>query len=121
MEENKPDELVRISIIRARFLELVGIELKLDSGELFMLGLFSLIDAMLDNAMDYLVAQLPLNDAVCLALVHRRGPLADFLVFIESYEIGNWARCQELGRTYGLPEEKVVRFYVEACGWAGSY
>jgi len=76
--DNKPDELLRVSAIRARVLEQIADELAIDSGELFLLGLFSLLDGMLDQSMERLVGQLPLTPQVSEALVHRKGKLATF-------------------------------------------
>ncbi len=118
---HKPDELMKTSIIRARFLEHLGVELKKTSGEFFMLGLFSLIDAMLDNSMEYLIGQLPLTDTVSEALVKRSGPLFPYLRLVELYEVGEWQGIEQALAALNLTEEKVVRFYLDAVQMADSY
>ncbi|MBU0943015.1 MAG: HDOD domain-containing protein [Proteobacteria bacterium] len=122
LSESKPTELLRISIIRARFLEQVAIELKEEnSSNFFMLGLFSLLDAMLDNSMEYLMAQLPLTDSVKNSLTERRGNMFLFLLAIEQYEIGNWEHFDQTANAIGLDQEKVTGFYLDAVGWADSF
>ncbi|MBU1138935.1 MAG: HDOD domain-containing protein [Proteobacteria bacterium] len=122
LSESKPTELIRISIIRARFLEQIAIDLREDnSGDFFMLGLFSLLDAMLDNSMEYLMAQLPLTDLVKNALTKRQGNMFLFLQAIEQYEVGDWSSFDQTANAIGLDQGKVAGFYLDAVGWADSF
>jgi len=114
LAEQKPDELIRTSIIRANLLSHIGGELNLPSNDLFMLGLFSLIDAMLDNSMENLVAQLPLVPDVQEALVRRTGKLFPFLHMIESYETCKWQCLEEDIGNINIKADKVLEFYLEA-------
>jgi c-di-GMP-related signal transduction protein len=121
LADNKPDELIRASIIRARFLEHIGQELNMASSEFFMLGLFSLLDAMLDNSMEYLVSKLPLTDDVNDALVGRKGRLFPYLQLAETYESGNWPDFEKAQEQSGITGEKIIQFYIDALGWADSF
>jgi EAL and modified HD-GYP domain-containing signal transduction protein len=112
--ENKPDELLRTSAIRAKFLEQIAIELAMESGELFMLGLFSMLDAMLDNSMEYLVGQLPLTAEVSDALVKRTGRLAPYLRLAEYFEACNWAAVDSQLAVLKISSAKVQEFYINA-------
>ena len=78
--DDKPTELTLTALTRARFCELAGEELGFAGGsELFTLGLFSVIDALMDTPMQDVVESLPLADDMRDALVHRRGPLGELL------------------------------------------
>ena len=56
----KPDELIRASLIRARLCENLGKEaVGKDGSELFTLGLFSFIDAILNDEMGNIMEDLP--------------------------------------------------------------
>ncbi|MCB2214495.1 EAL and HDOD domain-containing protein [Desulfofustis glycolicus] len=121
LAEDKPDELVRMSIIRARFLEQLGPKLGLDGGELFLLGLFSLIDAMLDNTMDDLVGRLPVSEAIRRALVERSGPLAAPLSLIESCERADWSAVDRWRQQLQVDEERLSVMQLDAIDWADSY
>jgi c-di-GMP-related signal transduction protein len=112
--EQKPDELLRLSAIRGKFLEQVAITLGINEGELFMLGLFSLLDAMLDNPMEVLVGQLPLSVEVREALVQRSGSLAPFLLLVEAYEQCNWSDVDLRLNQLQLNPEKIQTFYLDA-------
>ncbi len=120
LADNKPEELIRTSIIRARFLEHIGQEVKMAGSEFFMLGLFSLLDAMLDNSMEYLLSKLPLTDQINDALIRRKGVLFPFLRLVETYESGNWADFESAQEKFGISGEKVIQFYIDALGWADS-
>ncbi|AGF79363.1 EAL and modified HD-GYP domain-containing putative signal transduction protein [Desulfocapsa sulfexigens DSM 10523] len=122
LSESKPSELLRTSIIRARMLELIAeSQGKSNSCDFFMLGLFSLIDAMLDNSMTYLMEQLPLTDSVKDALAKRRGNKLPYLQAVESYETGNWEKFEETLDLVGADRDRFPAFYLDAVGWADSY
>ena len=116
----KPDELIRTSIIRAKFCELLGE--KNDSyvspSELFTLGLFSLIDAIMDDSMENLMEKLPLSENIKQALVYGKGELIDYLRLAVYYEMGDWEKIPEMAATRGLNEEELPHYYMEALGWA---
>lgn len=112
--EQKPDELLRLSAIRGKFLEQVAITLGINEGELFMLGLFSLLDAMLDNPMEVLVGRLPLSVEVREALVQRSGSLAPFLLLVEAYEQCHWSDVDLRLQQLQLDPEKIQTFYLDA-------
>jgi len=121
LAESKPPELIRTSIIRARILELMAENIdKSNSSEFFMMGLFSLIDAMLDNSMTYLIEQLPLTDSVKEALGDRDGAMFSFLQVIEFYEAGNWQEFDKILPLTGVDPDKFPAFYLDAVGWADS-
>ncbi len=111
---DKPDELLRISIIRAKFLEQIAVELKIDSGEFFMLGLFSMLDAMLDHSMEYLVGQLPLTAQVSDALVKKRGKLAPYLRLVEYFERCDWSNLESQLTDLQISAAKIQDFYLNA-------
>lgn len=85
---DKPEELVRLAVVRAKFCELLAEQgnLKKHSSELFLVGLFSLIDAMLDKPMKDLLSALPLMNDVKIALENNTGPYAPVLNAVKNYE-----------------------------------
>lgn len=88
---DKPPELTVTALIRARFCELAADQLHIGSpGELFTLGLFSVIDAMMDAPMSDVVESLPLADDVREALVRRRGPKGELLNCVTALERGDY-------------------------------
>lgn len=119
--DNKPGELLRAAIIRANFLEQIAVEQDIDSGELFMLGLFSLLDAMLDNSMKYIVGQLPLTAKMSEALVQRRGKLAEYLQLIEAFEAGAWSVLDSRHVGMEISSSRLQEFYLNAVNFADLF
>jgi EAL and modified HD-GYP domain-containing signal transduction protein len=118
---NKPNELVRLAIIRAHFLESLATELQKDKNELFLLGLFSLIDAMLDQKMETVLKKLPLSDNIITALRDRQGELFLFLRLVETYESGNWVAFRYAQKRIKIDNDKIVAFYLDALARADSF
>nr|WP_320010041.1 HDOD domain-containing protein [uncultured Desulfobulbus sp.] len=113
---DKPPELIRLSIIRARWCQLVAESCKqvTDSGEFFLLGLFSLIDAILDKPMQQVLEMLPLSDAIREALIDTGGPYAPFLLVLLTYEKGQTKECLRNLRKIKADPSKVYDHYLEA-------
>jgi len=122
LASDKPEELVRTSIIRARLCELLGksSSAQVDAAELFTLGLFSLIDAIMDQEMQVIMEQLPLAESLKDALTSGQGLLADFLRVAISYESGDWRGFEEYTNKLGIDQTAVPDLYLEALGWADS-
>ena len=87
--DDKPTELTLTALTRARFCELAGEQLGLATpSELFTLGLFSVIDALMDMPMQDAVESLPLADDMRDALIHRHGPMGELLDTATARETG---------------------------------
>jgi EAL and modified HD-GYP domain-containing signal transduction protein len=122
LAESKPDELIRSSIMRAKFCELAG-ELsgyRGEKSELFLLGLFSQMDAILDQELSQIIGELPLSPLLKSALVQEEGELACYLKLVRNYERGLWENCREFEGTR-QPVNMTVEKYMEAVGWADAF
>jgi len=87
--DDKPAELTMTALTRARFCELAAEQLNIASApELFTLGLFSVIDGLMDVPMQDAVAALPLADDMRDALVQRSGPMGQLLDAVAARETG---------------------------------
>ncbi len=112
--DNKPTELTLTALIRARFCELAGAHRGIGStAELFTLGLFSVIDGMMDAPMHDVVASLPLAEDMREALVSRHGPMGQLLDCVTELETG-----EDGPATATIA--KAGELYLEALMWANS-
>lgn len=121
MPSDKTSELPYLSSIRAKFLERASANH--DSRDvapdtLFLMGLFSLLEPMLDTPMRELVESLPLEEEVMAALCGERNIYSDWLEVAKCFENGDWARLDELTRALHLDPIKVASSYCEALVWA---
>jgi len=119
---NKPDELIRVSLVRAKFCELLGNHSSKSgqTSELFTLGLFSLIDAIMDDSMENLMSQIPLSSSIKEVLISRTGDLSGYLSLVESYERGDWGEIEEATSMMGIDQNNLPRQYMESLSWADS-
>ena len=118
----KPTELVRQSLVRAKFCELLaGKSFLAEYGlEIFMVGMFSFMDAMLDIDMKNVMERLPVTDAVKNALVGRAGMFAPFISAVEAYE----RRQGDLFRMHleglNIDMDAVPELYLEAVKYSNG-
>ncbi|MCL1981077.1 MAG: HDOD domain-containing protein [Proteobacteria bacterium] len=120
----KPSELMRLSMVRARLCQLFAVHRKggqVEESQLFLLGLFSLLDAMLDMSMAELTATLPLTDDIKNALNTRTGPLAPYLQAIITYERGEFQECTNHLQQLGIAPETMIDAYFKALRWADKF
>lgn len=122
LAEGKPHELISLSCIRGKFCELLGKESKyqLKAAELFTVGMFSLIDAIIDQPMDKVMEKLPLSENLVTALVHKKGLLAGFLTLSIAYEQGRWVSIDKIAKRLGIDGAAIPRLYAESCQWSNS-
>ena len=116
-------EMVHSALLRARMAELIALDAG-HSGEapaLYLAGLFSRLDALLNAPMADLLDRLDLRPEVFQALSGRRGPLAPMLSLVEAYEAGRWLEVPELVRAAKAAEVDLRRVYVEALQEADRY
>ncbi|MCX5734763.1 MAG: HDOD domain-containing protein [candidate division NC10 bacterium] len=117
---NKPAELVVEAALRARFCEGMAAAAGLAhyTEELFLLGLFSLIDAILDRPLESLLQELPIPSMVKATLLGEASPLKDVYDCVLAYVAGDWESLSTQMDKLQLDEEEVPRRYREAVAWA---
>jgi EAL and modified HD-GYP domain-containing signal transduction protein len=123
MPADKTSELPYLSSIRAKFLERAAHNHRVrdvSPDTLFLMGLFSLLEPMLDTPMRELVGSLPLDDEVKAALCGEKNRYAAWLGVARCFESGDWSNLDELTRTLGLDPITVASSYCEALVWAKS-
>jgi len=116
---DKPSEITRQSLLRARFAENLSATFGLAqmSSELFLMGLFSVLDVMLDVPMSEALEMVKVTKDISSALLNNSGKLGPVYDFILYYENADW---QEVSRQMVLKEiadDKVYEAYTEALVW----
>ncbi|MBO9351704.1 MAG: HDOD domain-containing protein [Thermomicrobium sp.] len=118
--ENKPVELVRTAVLRARLCELLAAATGSASRETaFLTGLLSVLDAALDRPLEAALAPLPLASEVVAALLEQRGPLGRLLQLVRAYESGDWPHLADLPLAASVVTEAhidVLAFTAEVLG-----
>ncbi|MDO9536172.1 MAG: HDOD domain-containing protein [Bacillota bacterium] len=114
--ENKPEELIVTAICRARFCELIAsrVGLKDRASDLFLMGMFSLIDAFLDQPMSEILKELPICEEIKHALLGGKNRFRDVYDLILTYESGDWEKFTLKAAKLDLHEEEVKDFYLNS-------
>ena len=96
--DDKPHELTAVAFQRAKICEMLGTTLGVKHTEsYFLIGLLSVLDAIMDVPMLQVVESLPLTPDINEALVHRKGKLGVVLKAVIATEDGNWDHILQLG------------------------
>ncbi|MGO3423297.1 MAG: EAL and HDOD domain-containing protein [Pseudoalteromonas distincta] len=118
----KPAELMQVCVVRARFCELVAKKVnKSQSGEAFLTGLFSLLDAILDQPMSLLVEKLPFPDEIKTALLGNKNTLYYILNVVKAYETGSWWALEQAVLLLNIDSAILPPLYQQSVDWADSY
>ncbi|MGL4829450.1 MAG: EAL and HDOD domain-containing protein [Vibrio sp.] len=120
ISSKKPKELYNLSLQRAQFCKLMASHpnFKAYQEQAFFIGMFSVLDALLDTSIDLLVDQLPLTDEVKQALLHRQGPLGTLLNLEECFENADWQGVERYCDQLGFDLEDVRQELIEAQRWS---
>jgi len=123
LASDKPDELIRTALLRARFSELLapwaGIGAR--KADLFLVGLFSALDAMLGRPVAEILSEMRLGGDIAEALLGTAPPdqpLAGVYAFVRQYETGDWDQLPQTAARLRVPAELVTDLYLEAAAWA---
>lgn len=114
--KDKPDELLTYSLLRARFGEIIAAKtsLKSESSNVFLLGLLSLLDVLLDQPMFEILQDLPVTENVKGALVGRQNSYRYILDLIIAYEKADWDLVSKYCTLIALDEKELPMMYLDA-------
>jgi len=118
MNAGQPMELLRMAFVRGRFCELASVFCNLHPTEQYLLGLLSLLPAMLRVPMNNLTPLLPLRDGIRRALEGEKLPERALLCWLEGHERADWSTCDIVTEKQGLNAGDLLVCYEEALHWA---
>ncbi len=111
--------LAQTAITRGRLCELLGKEYlpRNDQDNLFIVGVFSLLPALLEITMEQMLERVALPDSFADALLHRSGLYGPFLALSELVESGELSRLEELTASLMLTADQVNQAHMQALAW----
>lgn len=120
--ESRPDELVRLSLVRGKFCELLMGETtdRARRMEGFLVGIFSMIDLLVGQELKVVLDEIPLNTDVKSALLGVDNTFSKVLDLAVCYEFANWVDVEVISGSMGIEEEKMVQFYVDSLDFASA-
>jgi c-di-GMP phosphodiesterase len=126
LAKEKPNELVIQSMLRARFCESIARHANLSVRQqpaLFQIGMFSLLDAMLDRPIDDVLSGLPIASNVCSVLLGSAPPAdrwAQVLASVRAYEAADWSALSASAGRLGIADNVLPQLYLESVEWSSD-
>lgn len=116
---DKPNEITRVSLLRAKLVEELApvFDLGGQAQELFLLGLFSVIDIILDMPMKEALKKVKVSKQIEKALIEHKGEFAEILGFVEAYEAANWGEVDRLMLLKGMDANAPYEAYKASLEW----
>lgn len=116
---DRPSEITRMSMIRARFAENLSkyFELEPFSAEIFLMGLFSVLDQILEKPMKECLEMVKISTDIRQALLEHKGRIYPVLEFILYYEDAEWADVSRIMLLNKMRKNQAYDAYLEALDW----
>lgn len=119
MYSDKPSEVTRVSLLRAKFAENLAKTFSLagKTEELFLMGLFSVLDVILEKTMVDALEVVKVSKDIEDALAYGKGKLAPILDFVKKYESADWAEISRQMVLHNIDMDVVETAYMDALVW----
>jgi len=116
--QDKASDLLLSALVRGRFGELMAPQVSHGESDLFLLGLLSLIDAMLEMPMPEVLEKISLDHETKAVLLGEPSVLRPVFQLMLAHESGEWEAAAELARNMHLDPEATAGYYWQAQQWA---
>jgi len=116
--QNKPSDLVLSALVRGRFCELLAPKVKHEGSDLFLVGLLSLMDSILDIPMGVVLEGISVDKETKAALLGHDGQLSSVYQLMLAQEAADWDNVTGLSAQMHIPEAFVAECRWEAMEWA---
>ena len=116
--QGKSSDLVLSALVRGRFCELLSPSVGAGESDLFLMGLLSLMDAILEIPMARVLENVPVDQESKAVLLGGSSRLSPFYQLMLAQESGEWETAHALARQLHLSESEVAEKYWEAMQWA---
>ena len=122
-KEGVRGELMHLALVRARMCELLADASGVPRarGPLFLVGMLSLLDQLLETPMQVLAESMELATDVRMALLKREDFYGAVLGLVEAYEQGWWERVDALAPNVGVGPVTLAPLYLDALAWATEH
>lgn len=120
--QDKPLELVRMSLVRAQFGALLAPYFipSLNEKHVFLVGMFSLLHIALEKTKEELFDEIPVADSIRLSLTTSTGPYSSLASFFSQYEYGNWSEVASFAQEHRISDKIIRDCYIAALTWYNS-
>jgi EAL and modified HD-GYP domain-containing signal transduction protein len=116
--QEKTSDLVLSALVRGRFGELLAGLVPHGESDLFLLGLLSLIDAMLEMPMAEVLERVPLDRETKAVLLGQPSSLSAVFQLMLAQESGEWQAAAQVSSGLHLDSDDVAELFWQAQQWA---
>jgi len=116
--QDKTSDLVLAALVRARFCELLSPKIQHGDSDLFLTGMLSLMDTILEIPMRQVLDSIPIDQESKSVLLGVDSRLRPFYQLMLAQESGEWKAVSELASQLQLGERDVADSYWQAMQWA---
>ena len=116
---DKPNEITRLSLLRAKFCENLAplFDLAVKSQDLFLMGLFSVLDIILNKPMSEALQMVNVSKEISDALLKQQGEFYRVLYLVKEYEAANFNEIDRLEVVEKVNSDKIYDAYKESLKW----
>ena len=116
--QDKTSDLVLCALVRARFGELLAPLTPHGESDLFLLGLLSMLDVMLETPMSEILEKIPLDSETKAVLRGEPSLLRPIYQLMLAHESGEWEAGQGICASLHIDHDTVAASYWQAQQWA---
>ncbi|MBN2341521.1 MAG: HDOD domain-containing protein [Deltaproteobacteria bacterium] len=122
LTDDKPEELLVTGLVRARFFELLakGFQMGEQSDDLFLLGIFSILDGATDQTFETIFNEISLKSSIRDALLMNKGPYAAMMSAMRAFEAGDWMVFGQFVESNVRIAGSITETYLAAVEWANQ-
>ncbi|MBF0397781.1 MAG: HDOD domain-containing protein, partial [Desulfobacterales bacterium] len=119
MSNDKPMELMNISLIRARFCEHIALKIGMQnrSSDFFMMGLLSVVDALIDKPMKEILTDLPIDSDIKDALLGKANKFREVFNLAVAYEKAQWEKAIGFSKMLNIDEANIPHMFFDSVEW----
>jgi len=116
------DELMKLPLLRAMFCELLGQKTGWlrETNELFLMGLLSVMDVLLNMPMAEILDELLVGEEIRKALLGHPSRYRPIFEVVLDYESGSWEHLEHSARAIGMHENFLPDIYLQSLQWVGT-
>ena len=120
--DEKPLEIIHMSLVRAKFFDLMAERrgLKNNPPIAFLVGLFSLLEGLLDQSMTDILKQLPLSEEVNDALLGKNAEMNSYMTLVRAFESALWMNVIKQAKLLGIDQKQLHVLYNQAIVWGNG-
>jgi len=117
---DKPPEVIVRSLVRAQMCELLAADIGLQrqESEVFLMGMFSMLDVLIGRPLADILEEMNLSKDVKAALLGEENAYRDLYNVVVNYENGDWDTCFQAASKLNIDPESIPQSYVKAVEWA---